>query len=350
MARSGNHSIIQSPNEFMTEQLTLTPTAPAGFIFRQFAGDQDYGKMVELINAIGRADGNDFVETLDDMRNQYAHLENCDMETDFIFAETTGGRTAAYARLWWEIDDEGLLRFPLVLNLHPEFRQLALGRAMLTWAEGRARAIAATHPHTGPRVLQIWVNDMEKESARVALAEASGFTAVRYGYLMARDLSEPIEARALPAGVEVRPVTPEHFRAIWNAHIEAFRDHWGFREPSEVDYERWLNEPNLDPSLWQVAWAGDEVAGMVLTSIAHKDNEALGYKRGWTDPISVRRPWRKQGLAKALILQSLKLLKEHGMTEAMLGVDTQNPNGALQLYESCGFKPTKRGVTYRKNL
>lgn len=334
----------------MTEQLTLTATAPTGFVFRQFAGDQDYGKMAELINAINRADGHEFLQSMEELMNQYAHLENCDLETDFIFAETTSGRTAAYARIWWEIDEEGLLRFPLVLNLHPEFRQLELGRAILAWAEGRARAIAATHPHTGPRVLQSWVGDMEKESARVTLFESAGFAAVRYGYLMTRDLNEPIEDRALPTEVEVRPVQPEHYRAIWDAHVEAFRDHWGYRAPSETDYERWLNEPDRDHSLWQVAWAGDEVAGMVLTFIAYKENDEFGQKRGWTDPISVRRPWRKLGLAKALILRSLKLLKEQGMTEAMLGVDTQNPNGALQLYESCGFKPTKRGVTYRKNL
>jgi len=41
--------------------------------------------------------------------------------------------------------------------------------------------------------------------------------------------------------------------------------------------------------------------------------------RGWTDPIGVRRRWRKQGLARALIARSLRLLREQGMTEAGLG-------------------------------
>jgi ribosomal protein S18 acetylase RimI-like enzyme len=38
------------------------------------------------------------------------------------------------------------------------------------------------------------------------------------------------------------------------------------------------------------------------------------------------------------------------MTEGMLGVDTQNPSGALRVYESMGFVPVSRGTTYRKTM
>jgi hypothetical protein len=38
------------------------------------------------------------------------------------------------------------------------------------------------------------------------------------------------------------------------------------------------------------------------------------------------------------------------MTETALGVDTQNPNGALQLYESMGFRPVRRNTVYRKPM
>jgi ribosomal protein S18 acetylase RimI-like enzyme len=64
----------------------------------------------------------------------------------------------------------------------------------------------------------------------------------------------------------------------------------------------------------------------------------------------VRRLWRKQGLAKALIARSMRLLQEQGMTEVALGVDTQNPNGALHLYESMGYRVTKELITYEKPL
>jgi ribosomal protein S18 acetylase RimI-like enzyme len=55
-------------------------------------------------------------------------------------------------------------------------------------------------------------------------------------------------------------------------------------------------------------------------------------------------------VARALIARSFRVLKELGMTEAALGVDAQNPNGALRLYKSMGFEPVKEHTTYRKPL
>jgi len=49
--------------------------------------------------------------------------------------------------------------------------------------------------------------------------------------------------------------------------------------------------------------------------------------------ISVRRPWRKRGLARAMIARSLHVLKEQGMTESCLNVDTENLSGATRIYE-----------------
>jgi mycothiol synthase len=36
------------------------------------------------------------------------------------------------------------------------------------------------------------------------------------------------------------------------------------------------------------------------------------------------------------------------MTMAALGVDAENPTGALGLYERLGFRPVRTFVTYRK--
>ncbi len=341
----------------LLDDTVLVPNAPTGFVFRRVRGESDFPRMTEIINAISRAYGYDFIQRVDELANDYAHLTNCDLSTDFVFVETVDGRDAAYSRVWWDQEVDGPRRYLINLSVHPAFREPPdLERAVLAWAEARLRVIAAAHPADAPKVFQIWVPSSDRDTQRVALLEAAGYQAVRWGYLMRRDLSEPIEARALPAGLEVRPVKPEHYRAIWDALHEAFRDHWGYREATEEEYQGWLTSPTFDSSLWQVAWApsasgrGDEVAGMVLNFIPHDENAVLGVKRGWTDPISVRRPWRKLGLAKALLLRSLELLKKLGMTEAMLGVDVQNPNGALQLYESCGFRAYRRSTTYRKVL
>jgi ribosomal protein S18 acetylase RimI-like enzyme len=87
---------------------------------------------------------------------------------------------------------------------------------------------------------------------------------------------------------------------------------------------------------------------MVLNCIRHDENEEYNRQRGYTEAIRVHRPWRRRGLARALIARSSSVLKEQGVTEAALGVDTENPSGALRLYESMGFRPVKRNSVYRK--
>jgi mycothiol synthase len=105
-----------------------------------------------------------------------------------------------------------------------------------------------------------------------------------------------------------------------------------------------------DTSLWRIAWDGDKVAGQVRSYISAEENARFGRLRGYTEHISVRRPWRRRGLARALIAASFPLLRARGMTEAALGVDTENTSGALHVYESCGFRPVSRSATYRKPL
>ena len=94
----------------------------------------------------------------------------------------------------------------------------------------------------------------------------------------------------------------------------------------------------------------NEVAGQVRTYINTVENEKYNRKRGYTEFISVRRPWRKRGLARALIVRSLQLQKEEGMTESALGADSENLSGATRVYEDCGFQVRKRNTIYRKPI
>ena len=167
---------------------------------------------------------------------------------------------------------------------------------------------------------------------------------------MRRDLTEPIPTTDLPVGLELRPVLAEHHRAIFDAEVEAFRDHWGHREKTDNDFELTLKTEELDPSLWVVAWDGDEIGGVVQNWIWASENAELGVQRGWLEHISVRRPWRRRGLARAITAESLRRLRDRGMTEAMLGVDADNPHGALGLYEGLGFTVDKRSTVYRRAL
>jgi ribosomal protein S18 acetylase RimI-like enzyme len=169
---------------------------------------------------------------------------------------------------------------------------------------------------------------------------------------MLRPSLDEVEVPALPDGLEIRPMAKdrESKKQLWDADVEAFEDHWGGFDSSDAAFESWLVRPNWDADLWVVAWDGDEIAGAVMNTIYADDNEAFGRRRGWLDSVFVRRAWRRRGLGAALVARSLVRLREAGMSEAMLGVDSDNPSGALALYERAGFKVHQRSAAYRKPM
>jgi len=148
----------------------------------------------------------------------------------------------------------------------------------------------------------------------------------------------------------VRPVVAADHRRIWDADAEAFRDHWEASVRTDDDFVQFFANPDVDTTMWQVAWDGDEVAGSIVNTIYPEENANVGLDVGWLDHVSVRRPWRGRGLASALIVRSLRVLRERGMDHAALGVDAENPTGALGLYERFGFRRHQQWVTFRKPL
>jgi ribosomal protein S18 acetylase RimI-like enzyme len=328
----------------LNDQITL-PGAPVidGLTFRLFRDESDYAHVVELINVCSVADGVEDYATVEWAANFFAHISRFDPRCDILFA-AIDDRPVGWVRAWPRQLDDGTEVCIVNGSVFPQWRRRGIGGALQRWGEQHVLARSAA----GPRVFRAFAADTEVGT--IGLLEKEGYQAVRHGFEMARPFTEPIPDLALPEGVEVRPVAPEQYRQVAAALNEAFRDHWSHSESTEEDYQRWINDPAFQPHLWQVGWAGDEVAGMVLNFIDPDYNAEFKRLRGWTDPICVRRPWRKQGLAKALIARSMRLLQEQSMTEAGLGVDAQNPNGALRLYESLGFRATKKFMTYEKPL
>lgn len=328
-----------------TYQLNIPPIR--GFLSRPFQGESDFPKMAAIIQACSVADHTDSLVTEETLRHDYRYLTHCDPYQDMIFAEI-GTQTAAYGRVYWRDELEGNRIFALIGYVHPDWRRRGIGKWLLTWLEGRAGQLARQNPTDRPHSLE--VGAMETQTGAKILFEHAGYEPVRYFSLMVRPNLDEIPSFQLPAGIEIRQALPAHYEKIYAAHIEAFRDHWGSCPEDEPPLQAWLDDPNFDPSLWCVAWEGDEVVGMVLNFIDASENLAFQRKRGYTENIAVRRPWRRRGIARVLIATSLCMLKERGMEEAALGVDTQNPSGALQLYESLGYRIVKQFITYRKEM
>ena len=322
------------------------PDAPriAGLRFRAFRDREDYAAISDVSRAANLHDDQDWLPTPEILENEFEHQADFIPRRDLLLAEIDG-RVVAWGEAAREVRD-GLSVYATFGAVDPAWRRRGIGGAIHRHQEAHLRTLSSSFDDPGGRVLGAWVG--EKEGGAIPLLTADGYVPVRYGFGMRRPTLEDIPEASLPAGVELRPASVDQVRQIFDADNEAFRDHWGHREQTDEDFDRLINMPSFDPSLWSVAWAGDEVVGSVTTTIWPDENADLGVKRGWLEHISVRRPWRRQGVARALIVDAFRRLKAAGMEEAMLGVDSENPTGALQLYESLGFEVRDRGVTMRK--
>lgn len=319
----------------------------AGVSLRPFEPARDFPGAVELVCAANAGAGLDWFPSVAALTVEWSPGPGFEPPHDTIVAEL-GRAIAGLARTSWR-EREGAIVHGIQIWVHPDLQRQGIGRGLLAWAEARARAVAAGHEGRAAELEHRFGGiTSQTNAAGVAFAEGAGYAPTRFHYEMRRDLADPIPEVAMPDGLEVRPVLPEHHRAIWLADAEAFRDHWDAAAVNEDDFVRFFAHPDIDTSLWFVAWDRDEVAGMVINGINPDENARLGLEVGWLDDVSTRRPWRRRGLASALIARSLALLRERGMTVAALGVDSESPTGAVGIYERFGFHAIRTWAFYRK--
>jgi mycothiol synthase len=322
--------------------------APEGLRLRPYAGEADIPLIVDMINRELEHDDVPFRESVADVTAWYSNPnDKFDAVRDVTVAEVDGAPVGFGSRTWVDTTDE-LREYRNDGAVLPEWQHRGIGTALLANNIEQDRQLALTHETDRPRVLGSFTAD--RMAGSQALLRSFGFEQTRWFFEMTRDLSQPIPDVPLPDGLEVRPVTDDKIRQIWDADVEAFLDHWGGFDGSEDNYKRFLAKPAFDPTLWVIAWDGDEVAGGVVNAIEAEENEMLGVKRGWLHSVFTRRAWRKRGLANALITQSLVAIRDRGMDTGILGVDADNPTGALGLYERNGFVVAERSTAWRKPL
>ncbi len=324
-------------------------SAPAGVTLRPYAGEPDIDHFVRISSAGNAADGIEERASHEMLLNFFSRPRpSFDPAHDVVVAEA-GGQPVAYGFTSWVDTNDGLRDYMTRGHVHPDWRRRGIGTAILAHNEARLREVAASQETDRPRHYIGF--SPEGRVGAVALLTGNGYRPVRYFFDMLRPTLDGVEVPPMPAGLEIRPVAGRaQLRQLFDADAEAFLDHWGGFDASDETFEQWMADPDMDPSLFVVAWDGDEIAGAVVNEINAHENRELGRARGLLDSVFVRRPWRGRGLAAALVARSLVLLGERGMTSAWLGVDADNPTGALRLYEKAGFGVEVRSSAYRKPM
>lgn len=165
---------------------------------------------------------------------------------------------------------------------------------------------------------------LEDDLPRRTLLERFGFVRqAESSLLMACALDGALPAPQLPDGFTIRPMGGA---AELDAYVALHRAAFGTQNMS-LDYRRSImNAPGYLPELDLVAVAPDgELAGFCMGQIFADDApRAGGKKEGWTDPVGTHPAYRRLGLARALILSGMGLLRERGLDTALLGTSSTN--------------------------
>jgi len=299
----------------------------------------DLHAVAKLIYNVCEADGDATVAVTPEELEREWKNPGFVLEKDAWVVETSDGRIVGYEEFSNRYAHASLVGDGYV---HHDFMGRGIGTAMMRALEARAREeMKLANPD-----LRVFIRNGISIGDKVAreMHENEGYQTIRFSWRMEITLDDMPSTPMFPAGIELRPfVLDQHDHAVFEAHEEAFSDHWGHTPGT---YENWqhrtTSREDFDPSLWYIAWDGDQVAGYSLCR----------YRNGigWVGTLGVRRPWRKRGLGEALLLHSFAEFYTRGQKIIGLGVDAANPTGATRLYQKAGMHVASEYVIYEKEL
>jgi len=308
----------------------------------------DLEKIVALINAVDAIEKIEDGTSVEEIRNEVEAPGVNALENVFV-AEDEHGNLVGYAwsRLVHEATEDSFRSWFVV---HPALYHTDLGTRLLTRMYTRAQERQDEFQNSVV-YFNTRVNALERE--QLAVVHAFGMRELRRFWQMVRPLNAPLDAPQFSKGIVTRAYRVGEDDARVNEAVnEAFRDHFGHSEDSIETWKHFVSQPFFRPDLTLIAEDAQtrEIAGFSINILNSRENERLGITRGWVELLGVRRAWRKQGLGTALLLQSLKIFRDAGLTQAALGCDSENTTGATRIYERVGFRVNKTRIAFTKPL
>ncbi len=221
---------------------------------------------------------------------------------------------------------------------------------LLDWGEERSRE---SLPRVDPDIrvsMRVSIYHENRDSA--ALLEERGFQCIRHFFQMRYKMEDPPPAPEWPEGISLRRYDPERdSEKVYRVDDEVFQDHFGYvEEPFEEGYERFMHHmtdpETYDPDLWFLAVEDDEIVGIcICRKWSQEDRDA-----GHISSLGVRCPWRRRGIALALLRHAFHEFYKRGKSKVDLGVDAENLTGAMRLYRKAGMVVHHQYDLYEKEL
>lgn len=275
-----------------------------------------------------------------------------DLGGDTRLAVSASGEIVGYVAVFDTM--EAPLAISMQLYAQPQIVDGPTGEALLTWAEARAREALPRAPQ-GKRVV-LWTNPNHDDEAQITLLRRRHYRRARIHYKMQLDLDSPPPRPAWPQGMTVASYDDKEaliadLPAILAAAGEAFEEVESYVPRSVSDHvahwtHRIKSTPDFDPSICYVVRDGGEIAGFCLCMPTYDGDPGKAH----VNLIGVRPPWRRQGLALALLRQAFGEFYRRGKRAVDLGVEATNPTGATRLYERAGMRIVRQYDDYEKEI
>ncbi len=286
-------------------------------------------------------DAEDLLEELSDPKLK-AGLDSVGLWAD--------GAMVAYGIVHWSKNLVDVDRLSTDAAVRPVARRRGLGRALMTWMIGRAQELHEEH-HPEAAEAEINAGTLSTNVGAAALFSSLGFEECRYFFEMRRSFDSAVPVVDVPEGLRLVPFDPSYDEALRLTHNEVFMDHWGSTPKDEETWKVWFTgSRSFRGNLSFLVLDGEKIVAYANGFEYEADTAVTGIREVYVGQVGTVRSHRGRGLAAVALAALMREAERTGFKRASLGVDADNPTGALGLYERLGFEQDKKSITYRLPL
>jgi GNAT superfamily N-acetyltransferase len=202
-----------------------------------------------------------------------------------------------------------------------EHRGLGIGTALALWTQRVSR-------RDGKGLVGMPVPE---GSSGERLLAALGYEVLWTSWILEMPQGKTIEPQPIPDGYSIRPAVGEDDHRKAHEIIEDAFLEWSERERETFEdfAASTVLRPGFEP--WNLRLMTDPTGEVVGVSFL-----ILAEDFGYVDRLAVRKDQRGLGLARALLVDSFAVAREHGASRSELSTDSRT--GAVGLYEKVGME------------
>jgi mycothiol synthase len=258
-----------------------------------------------------------------------------------IYENLRGRRPVGDLVQLWEAGD-GIAGVAISLRFGVAFDVLAAPALRGSQAERRMllsayqTTAALMDPQAGPFVL---TDVFDCDTARIRLLTDLGFEHFRsWDHVRERPLRDPVETAGSGHGYLLRSARPHDAGQLAAARNQSFGEDW----TGELYRSAVMEKPGYDPAREIVAEAADgRIAAFAVYWVDQRN------KTGHFELVGTHRDFRRQGLARAVMLEAMRQMRELGITLVTVHHLAGNV-AARRLYESLGFEQRYLTLGFRR--